>query len=526
MRRVMALWLPSFSTDRVMRRLIARRNAPAEKTKPTAILLTRAVGGRELVERRCFLAAAAGVRAGIDLAQARSLVPGKLMLHVEPHRPERDNACLYRLGCWAIRISPTVALLPPDGLVCDLTGTSQLYGRERRVARSAARAINRLGFHVRTAVASTVGCAMAVAKFGPEPIAVVEGAREEDAFALLPAEALCGEPGLRESFKELGIERVKHLLTLPRRHLAARFGPSLLRRIDEALGRATETINPIHPPPPIEAEIVFDGPTDRFESVEAAARDTLEAFVRLLARRQHGVRELHFLILRPRGPAERIVLQLSRGSASIKHLWALLRPRLEHVDLGEPVDGLRVVAVKTTRLRDSQAVHAGLSDRAEDNVDVEAALGELTDSLLNRLGPEGVVRFSLRASYLPEQSYRAHPAMEHVGGAEGEAPARERPTLLLKQPEAVQVIALTPDGPVLEIGWQGKRERVVVCIGPERIGPEWWLWRGTMDAPSRGPRAGPPPERDYFAVQLASGPWLWVCRQAGTTRWYVHGMWG
>lgn len=509
----------------MQRRLRHCGNANPADPRKTAILLTRAAGGRELVERRCLVSAHAGVRVGLDLAQARSLIPAQHTLYIECHRPDRDAAGLYRLACWALRVSPTVAPCGSDGLLLDLTGTARLYGREQRVVRSVAKAVNRLGFRVRVAIAATFACATAAAKFGDDRLTVIEPGQEWAYLSALPVAALADDPAMLEGFAELGLVTAGQVLNLPRRQLASRFGLPLLHRIDQALGAATETIDAIHPPPSIEAEILFDGPTDRFESVEAAACDVLAALVHQLSARQRGVRRMDFLVLRPRRQPERLAVQLSRASVNARHLWTLLHSQLERVDLGEPVDGLRAVAVRTARLRDRQAVHANLTDDASDGSDAQAAIGELTDTLVNRLGANNVVRFVPQASRLPERSFSVHSVMEPALPQRADIHVGERPTLLFDQPEPAEVIALTPDGPVLELGWRRERERVAVCIGPERIGSEWWRWRGTVDAPQTGPRSGPPPARDYFAVQLASGPWLWVCRQADTSRWFVHGEW-
>ena len=511
-----------------MRRL-CRAGGPVEGGRGgrrPAVLLTRAVGGREIVERRCALCAAAGVRAGLDLAHARALLPARVTVHVEAHRPDRDAETLQKLACWALRISPTVAPQPPDAIVCDLTGTVRLYGREQRVARSALRAVGRLGFSARAGVASTFGCALAAACYGGETLCVVAPGAERAYLSALPVAAISEDDAMLRAFGELGIERAGQVMDIPRRQLAARFGLALLQRIDRALGLATETIEPVHPPPPLMAERLFDGPTDRIESIEAAARDTLEDLVRQLQSRQRGVRRLDFTIMHPHAAAVVIEVTLSRASGSAKHLWTLVRTRLERVKLAEPVDGLRMAAVRTARLRDAQSIHAVLGDGVGETADESAAVGELTDALVNRLGVERVMRASVRASRLPEASYAFYSVMEDAPGRgdAGGVVSSPRPALLLDAPEPASVMALTPDGPVLEVGWRGARQRAAVCIGPERIGPEWWRWRGTFSA-RRAALAAPPPERDYFAVQLASGVWLWVCRQAGTTRWFVHGVW-
>jgi len=522
-RRVMALWLPSFSTDLVRRR---RRSAGADDSRrPRAVILTRAVGGREVVARACPIALGAGVRPGLDLAQARALIPPGVRLHTETHRAEREAESLHRLACWALRISPTVAPDAPDGLLLDLTGTARLYGREQRVLRSAARAVSRLGFRVRAASASTFACAAAVARHGAEPLTSVPVGAEKLALARLPVSAITDDPSTLEALHELGIESVGQVFNLPRRQLAMRFGLAILERIDRSLGHATETITPVHPPPPIRAELIFDGPTDRVESIEAAAQDVLADLVRQLSSRQRGVRRLVFTLLRPKGGGdpERITLELSRASVNGRHLWKLLQTRLERIDVGAQVEGLAAVAARTARLKHRQQADLRLGARDDEPVFQEAA-GELTDTLVNRLGPERVARVVLQPSHLPERSYAVRSVMQAPPSQAAGRCAGDRPTLLIHPPEQAEVIALTPDGPVLEVGWRGagsRRRRVAACIGPERIGAEWWRWRALPEAPG----TQPPPDRDYFAVELDTGLWLWVCRQADTSRWFVHGVW-
>ncbi len=503
------------------------------------MLLTRGINGREIVQRRCAQGAMAGVRAGLDLAQARALLPPGAAVHVEAHRPDRDQESLHRLACWALRIAPRVAPNPPDGLLLEITGTGRLYGSERRLARSSARALARLGFGARVVIAPTFTCASAMAKWGEKPLEVVRDGEQRRALAGLPVAALSDDAQTLQGMAELGMQRVEQVMALSRAQIVTRFGLPVLAWIDRAMGDATETINPVSAPPPIRAEMMFDGPTDHYESVQAAAHIVLGDLAKQLSERTLGVRRLECDVLRPRAAPERVVVELSRASANLKHVWGMLRTKLEKIDLSVMVEGLVMTAARTARLRDRQTVHQDLGGQEESGARA-AAIGELTDTLVNRLGPDRVVRRVLHASHLPERGFGEHSVMEAITPS-ALMPRRDRPTVLFDEPLPAEVIALTPDGPVMELGWIGSggvREIVVACIGPERIGPEWWRWRGTLDAPRC---SAPPPDRDYFAVQLASGVWLWVCRQVersgdgagggdgggrGGGRWFVHGEWG
>jgi len=501
------------------------------------LLLTDRTGGRERVARRCPAAASAGVAEGMDLSHARSLLPAGAIVHVEPHRPDREGAALHALACWAARrFSPAVAPDPPDGLLLDATGMKRLCRGEANLARAISRAARRLGFAARIAIAPTFACAWAVARFGGYGLSGIAPGACREALAELPVAALRPNPGVIDALAEVGVTTVGQVLDLPRASLPVRFGPEMLLRLDQALGQAAESIDPVRPAPPPRAEIGFDGPTDRWESVEAAAREALDRFAAELARRECGVRKLTLELARPDAPCERVEVTLSRPSRNVKHLWSLLRPRLERVDLGCGVEGVTLTASRTARLRHEQTGHdkLGGGGEAAAAVAVAGAWGELVDTLVGRLGAGQVVHIEPVESHLPERAFRERSVMEELPSRKIPAAVTlaGRPTRLYPRPEPADAVAITPDGPLISLGWRGRRWRVTACTGPERIAPEWWRWSadGSNDEhePRRAPRTRiplPPPDRDYFAAQLETGRWIWVCRQVGTGRWFVHGEW-
>jgi protein ImuB len=305
--------------------------------------------------------------------------------------------------------------------------------------------------------------------------------------------------------------------------------------MNQALGRAREQIEPVRPAPPLRTDLMLDGPTDRWESIEAAVRHVLDDLAAQLARCGRGVRLLHMQLIHPHADAQRADIRLSRPSASVRHLWSLVRSRLERMDLGKGVEGIVLIASRTTHLRHEQAVNPALDVQTDHAT--EAAWGELGDTLVTRLGPQNIVRISPIESHLPERAFTEESIMEEAAcSATALVTSADRPTMLLPRPEPAHAMALTPDGPVLDVGWRGRRWRVIACIGPERIGPEWWRWSAAGESDPAEGRSGnrrpnarrghhPPPDRDYFAVQLESGQWLWVFRHVGTSRWFVHGQW-
>lgn len=485
------------------------------------MLLTADVAQRRLVARCCERSARAGVRPGMDLAHARALLPSE-PVWVGPHRPERDADALRSLAIWATRFSPVVAPDPPEGLVLDITGCDRASGGEERLLHTLTGAVRRLGFAARAAIAPTLGCAWAVARFGEGSIIPDSATRR--ALAPLPIAALRISEQARAALAEVGVERIGHILDLPRAALPSRFGPELLLRLDQALGQAMEVIEPVRPVEPPRVERQFDGPTTQYEAIETTVHDLLIPLAAELRRRESGARRLDIRLIRVDAPPECLTITLSRPSRSPRHLWSLVRPRLERVNLGFGVEFVSITAPRTARLRHEQA---GALGGNVDEVPMDRAAAELTDALVNRLGPDRVGSLALAESHIPERrgtgfqpvsladrrdaGVRRDPGPEPLAAPETRAAAADRPSLLLERPEPASAIAITPDGPPSLLRWRGRDLPIAAAIGPERIGCEWW----------RRPESA----RDYFKVQDRVGRWLWVYRELRTNHWFVHGEW-
>ncbi len=498
--------MPHWPTDLILR----RRRASASRPEP--VLLYVETAGRQLVTCCCEQAAAAGVRAGLTVAHARALLPAGDAI-IMAQQPERDQAALQALARWALRFSPIVATDPPDGLSLDVAGCERLFGGEHRLLGLIAGEVERLGFRTRVAMAPTFACAWAVTRFGAAGRTIVCEGDLRRVLADLPVAALRIEQDVVEALGEVGIERIGHLLDLPRSSLPARFGHELLVRLDKAVGRAPETIEPVRPVSPVSVERVFSGPVTQLEAIEITVRELVAELSGVLEQRECGARRIELHIDRfDAGPLSE-TLALSRPSRDAKHLWSLLRPRVESINLGWGVERLCLTAPHLGRLPHEDQTW-GWADESVDDRKLDHAFGELLDTLGSRLGQERVVRVEPVASHLPERAERKR-ALSSFSAAEKELRAlflSDRPSLLLERPEPVELIAMTPEGPPSWFRWRGIEQRVTVSAGPERLAMEWW----------RGPSSA---TRDYFKVQDEHGRWLWIYRIVESGRWFVHGLW-
>jgi len=453
----------------------------------------------------------------MPLSVARALFrPGAV--RIEPYDPRGDALALRRLAAWAQRYSPTIAIDDPDSLLIDISGCERFFQGEDRLLALVEEGFRAIGLTARAAVAPTFAAAWSLARYAPTRRIIVPQSAQREALSPLPVRALRLSPEILQSLAEVGIERVEDLLALSRRSLASRFGEELLLRLDLALGQAIETIHPLRLPEPFRAERLFDGPTTQWEAIELTVRELARLLCHQLAARERGARRVEALFLRIDATPITIAARLSRPSRDERHLWSLLRPMLERVNLGFGIESVALMAPHTARLcheqrdicmRDpgvqNETPHAG-NPHAGDHV-----LGELLDTLANRLGPDRVSAAQLAESHIPERAFRLRTVLDPSPEPASPPTDAPRPTTLLVNPTPAEVMALTPDGPVMRLRWAGQDCDVFACIGPERIASEWW----------RGERG----TRDYFRIQDQAGRWLWIYLERETGRWFVHGLW-
>ena len=147
MTRVVSLFLPSWSTDR-LRRKAGDAAPPAE----APLVLIGRDGNRRVVLAADAAARAAGLRAGMPVTKAQVLVPG---LIVQDADPAADAEALERLAVWLLRYAPIVAPDPHDGLIIDSTGADHLHGGETVMLDGLIGRLAMSGISARGAIADT-----------------------------------------------------------------------------------------------------------------------------------------------------------------------------------------------------------------------------------------------------------------------------------------------------------------------------------------------------------------------------------
>lgn len=468
-------------------------------------------GQRVTIAAACPEARALGLAPDMPLTQARILVPG---LDVRDAEPAKDAALLARLGLFAARRwSPRAAVSDPGGLWLDLSGVTHLFGGEQAMCERILLFCARLGLTARIAVAGTAGAAHALARHGRAAITLCPPGGEPQALAPLPVAALrLGEDALGAA-RRLGIETVGALIAMPRAPLNRRFGKALLARLDQALGRAAEPIDPIVPEDPPSAILRFFEPIVTAEAIAQALGEAISQLAVTLQQAGLAARTLTLLCARVDGEEQSVAIGTARATRDAPHLLRLLVMKIETIDPGFGIERIRLVAGRC------EPLGAVAIDSEMGGARPAPDLSHLIDRIAGRIGARRLFRMSAVESDVPERSaHRIGPL-----AAPSAWPALPRPIRLLSPPERVEdVMALLPDLPPRRFTWRGKGYRVARADGPERIHGEWWRRNGEAEA-----------VRDYFQVEEEGGARFWLYRRGdgtdprtGDLSWYLHGVFG
>ena len=553
MKHIISLWFPKLAADRLAR-LQPDSPGQTQTAKDWSARAAATVIWLEGCPRLAALnahARAAGLRPHMRLADARTLVPDLVTTGVEP---EADRRLLEAIANWCDRYTPWVALDPlgaaiaePDakgrleacsaggfggdaGLLLDVTGCAHLFGKdeagERALLADLVERLARHGFTCRAAMADTAGAAWALARYAERQADLFcprHGQRE--ALAALPVDGLRLATPILETFLKLGLRRIGDLYPLPRAPLTRRFGDPPLVRLDQALGRIDEPIEPRRVPPAFRTRLAFAEPIGRAEDIAAATSRLLAALCKQLEQAGVGARKLEIALYRVDGSVDRTGIGTSRPNRDNPRLMKLFEEKLGELD---PGFGVELMILAAPEVEEWTGTQDCLPDTNIAGISFgnEGSTIDLADRLALRLGAENVVRLVPRDSHLPERvqatvpvSARAAPdgAWARLASMKG-----ARPTRLLQRPEQVSVTALLPDDPPRQFQWRRHAHRIVRVEGPERLADEWWRSRTNG---KYAPANSIPPARDYYRVEDDDGGRFWLFRDGphNAAKWFLHG---
>ncbi|MFY0624312.1 MAG: DNA polymerase Y family protein [Pelagimonas sp.] len=483
-RRVVSMWFARLASDRVLR---AR---PCDG--PFALTLKRANADRLYCLNRA--AEAQNLSRGMTFADARAFCPDLLS---QPTNLTEDRRFLHVLRRWATRYCPWVGLEGDDGLVLDVTGAAHLFGGESAMVADMYQRLKRAGITTRIGLGDTRGAAWALAHFGAG-----EAAPGQPLAALgrLPVAALRLDDKTTTALQRLGLRRIIDLEKAARAPLARRFGPDLMMRLDQALGRQPEQVTPLAEPPHYGVRMSLPEPIGLFDDVMAGTSRLLAQLCTKLKTNEAGARVLELTLRRVDQEAQTVELRLARPLRDAQRILPLFTRGVGEVESGYGIDQLRLEATQVEPLPVRQLSH--VSSGGADQLD------DLISRIGTRIGLDNIQRFLPADSHIPERSFLI--AAAAYSEPEGPwVPPRPRPQRLF----APEPIAGDGSRPPKHFRWRRMPLSVARATGPERIAPEWWLsddnWRSGL--------------RDYWRVETQQGRRLWLFYTPQSPGWFVQG---
>ncbi|MGV3491814.1 MAG: Y-family DNA polymerase [Devosia sp.] len=549
-RRHLALSLPLWATD------CLKRADPALASGRPLALWERQKGAMRLVAVDAA-AADKGLAPGQNLSDARALVP-------ELEVREADRSAIAHIfsefADWHSNASPIVAVLDDvaeyGDLVLDITGVAHLFGGEKPMLVELITRLRRLGYTVSGAIADTVGAAWALSHFRPGIVAA-DGQRE--AIADLPVVALRLSETQVAGLNQMGLKTIGQLYGRPRKALQARFGASLLLRLDQALGEIEEKVTPRIPAVEHFAEHRFAEPIGLLDDVLMMARDLAVRLALRLEAEHLGAQTFHLFLYRVDHKVITLTINAARATRDANHIAQLFVHRSERLvaeyDAGFGIDMIRLAASSISVVESTQVGAFETDDGAAD-------LERLYDRISNRLGPAALVRSKLVNTHIPEQAVKLEPVVARTPDDPLAVPDKDlvRPLRLLPTPEPIEVLAEVPHGPPMRMIWRRISYRVLKSSLSEPIDAIWWHSGQSLvealPSLSQEKRGDPrddqkaekkallPPKpvhvskltpyepaktvRNYYIIEDDGGRRFWVFRLGlyGTgemPRWYMHG---
>ena len=519
--RVLALYLPLFSTERLAREMPETRRqvfATIEENKGKLVL----VAVNPPAMRQALFP-------GMVLADARALVPELVTCFANV---PAEMAALEKLANWSLRYTPLVMVAKTcssaKALFLDIRGCAHLFGGEQALARHLQARLVSFGLTPHIAIADTPGAAWAIASCSKgDDVHIVPPFMRDDAWGALtncPVVGLRLDAKVEDALVSFGLRTIGALRPLGRRDLAGRFGPELVQRLDQALGAERETITPIRPLIPFIARRVFFDPIATAEDIAATVQAVLADLCQMLEDVGLGAEQLVLACHRVDGTTQRLSFGMARPSRWPEPLYVLLSEKLDQV---QPDFGIEIVELSARRTAPLEGGQANWQGPRADRALRSEAFAAFVDRLGNRFGFTNLARPGPVQSWLPECAVARLAPFEDKFFATRKTSGprwpggRARPLQLFDRPEPVEAVAPVPDDPPILFRWHGRTYRVRAADGPERLSDEWW---GRNSQNGIG-------VRDYYTVEDEHGHRYWLYRDGlykpGTTpQWYLHGLFG
>jgi len=462
-----------------------------------------------------------GIRPGLTLPQARSIMP---KLIVRPRDPECERGAQEALLELGESFSPRVEDGGEGIIYLDLSGLERHFStsgssapdHEHYLGQSAVLAAGRTGMPIRVGIAASKLAARVAAELPHSPTIVPAG-KEAEFLAPLPLARLTPALEAAAALERWGLAAIGELARLPEGEVAARLGETGRALHWLARGIDPSPLMPRIPPPEFREGSDLEWPLVSLEPFLFVAHAALDRLARRLETAGFSCRKLELTLkLEPDGFHARGI-ELPAPTRDVKTLLTLTRLELEAHPPGGPVAGFTFTA------------HPDRPRRAQLSLFGPAALSpdKLAATIARLISVLGVDRIGVPVTidgHAPER-FAIGPYDPPPPPDARRAPRKGRGLMavrVLRPPVELEVITSGGNGPVRlqSIRSLPPREsetkpvqiagEVRIASGPWTLEEGWW--------------SEAPVDRDYWDVELVSGGIYRVYRMRERETWFSDGI--
>ncbi|HJQ37349.1 MAG TPA: DNA polymerase Y family protein [Thermoanaerobaculia bacterium] len=438
-----------------------------------------------------------GIRPGMTLAQARSILP-KLVARARDAECERTaQEALLEI---AETFSPRVEDCGEGVVFIDVTGMERHFPSEKDLGDAALRATDSIGLPARFGLAASKLAARVAAELPKSPT-IVDAGTEAEFLAPLPLARLTPELDAATTLQRWGINSIGELARLPESELAARLGELGRELHHAARGIDPRPLIPRALPPEFREGMELEWPLIALEPFLFIASNALDRLSKRMEYQGFACKRLELtMTLEPDGYHARAI-DLPAPTRDTKTMLTLLRLDLEKSPPGAAVIGFSLVA-HPDRPRRAQLSLFGPTALSPEKLATTIA------RLISMLGEDRVGMPVGVDGHLPERyaigSFAPPPPPDlkrKPRKSGGLAAVR-----VFRPPIAIEVI--TENTHITAIHGEGDLNGSVrTASGPWQLEAEWW-----KDAPAA---------REYWDVELEKGDVYRIYEASPDAGWFA-----
>jgi protein ImuB len=348
-----------------------------------------------------------------------------------------------------------------------------------------------------------------------ETTRVLAPEQEIDFLSPLPIDLLDPDDRTAQALTRFGLHRVRDLLRLSRRDLAARLGPGLLELVARARGEEAEPPLPEPRTTTIEEGLDLDVPISSLEPLAFVLRGLVSRLIERLTLRGLGCVELRLALQLENGARQSRRIGVGSPSQDERVLLRLLRLALEGEPPSAAVEGLLLLCEGVPLRREQLDLFIPRGPSPSELDQTLAELGSICG--IERVGSPEIVDdhrpdiFALkpfqRKKPRPEKDVRA-PFPEPSRGPN----LRRGPRLTMRalRPPLRADVRLERGRPS-HLRSAVSQGEVLTAAGPWRTTGHWWSESAHFAI-------------DHYDIQMSDGTILRLCFDWKTKRWQVDGL--